>query len=271
VTARRRLGAYFYGWGGTGAPPVETHGELLSRFASRGLPVHRLRRRCRGIEDAIAFREKVLRQREALDLDIDGVVIKVNRLDYQRKLGTGRTAPNWAIAYKFPPRTATTVLRAITFQIGRTGVLTPVAKLEPVEIGGVEVSRANLHNVGEVREKDLRVGDTVLVRRAGDVIPEVVCTVTSLRDGSQQRFRPPAVCPSCNTKLIRTEAGELRCPSPHCPAQLTRRLSHFVSRDGINVEGFGEKTATRLLQFLRQRDNRETIRRLQRAGIGRGR
>lgn len=248
VTARRPLGAYFYGWGGRHAPPQNSQWELLNHLADCGLPIHRLRRRCRSIEEAISFRDKILHRRDELDLDIDGIVIKVNRLDYQVKLGTGRTAPHWAIAYKFPPRTATTKLRSITFQVGRTGVLTPVAELEPVEIGGVEVARANLHNVGEIREKDLRIGDTVVVRRAGDVIPEVVRTVPSLRDGLQQRYRPPTDCPSCNTRLQRTKAGELRCPSSRCHAQLAQRLSHFVSRDGLNVEGFGEKTARRLVE-----------------------
>lgn len=248
VTANRNLAIYFYGIANPDAAGATTQWELLERFTDWGLPVHSRRKKCSNIQETIRFHRTITKQREKLNLDIDGVVIKVNRLDYQQQLGTSRTAPNWALAFKFPPGQIATRLRDIVFQVGRTGVLTPVAQLEPVTIDGVNVTRANLHNMSFIREKDLRIGDTVIVRRAGEVIPEVVRTVTAMRDGNRKRYVPPTKCPSCGAELARGTNGRLMCPSSRCPAQLAERLTHFVSRDALNIKGFGPKTAQRLVK-----------------------
>ena len=249
VTAERQLGAFFYGLGFVKDAPCKTQWELLEEFSQWGLPVHSERKLCRDISEAIQFHGEVAKRRDGLDLDVDGIVIKVNRLDYQRRLGLARTSPRWAIAYKFPPREAVTRLLAIELQIGRTGILAPVAVLDPVMIGGVTVSRASLHNEGEIRRKDIRIGDFVTVRRAGDVIPEVVGPVVSRRDGKERPFSMPKTCPACGAGLSRS-AGEaaVRCASLNCPAQLQRRIAHFVSRHGMNVRGFGERLAEQLVE-----------------------
>ncbi len=248
VTAARKLGIYFYGIADPGAVKATTQWELLDQFSDWGLPVHPRREKCSNIQEAIHFHRKIAKTREELNLDIDGVVIKVNRLDYQQQLGASRTSPNWALAFKFPPTHVATRLHNILFQVGRTGILTPVAQLDPVTVDGVNVTRANLHNMSFIRDKDLRIGDTVILRRAGEVIPEIVRAVTSTRDGNREKYVPPTKCPSCGTKLVRQKTGRLMCPSPRCPAQLTGRLTHFVSRDALDVDGFGKKTARRLVE-----------------------
>jgi DNA ligase (NAD+) len=249
VTGSRRLGAYFYGFGFASELPLDSQWDMLEAFVQWGLPVHSMRRRCKSIDEAIAFHREVGAQRDQLDLDLDGVVIKVNRLDHQKRLGAGRTSPRWAIAFKFPPREATTKLRSIEIQVGRTGLLTPVAVLDPVEIGGVTVTRATLHNENEIRRKDIRIGDQVAVRRAGDVIPEVVGPVVSRRDGTESAFQMPRNCPACGTAVL-PEPGEaaLRCTAIGCPAQLQRCLTHFASREAMNIEGLGERLAEQLVQ-----------------------
>lgn len=248
VTESRRLGAFFYGVGSVPQSFVGSQWDMLETFSKWGLPVHPRRKLCRNIDEAIAFHREVAEQRDRLELDIDGIVIKVNRLDYQERLGVGRTSPRWAIAFKFPPREATTKLLSIQIQVGRTGVLTPVAVLEPVEIGGVTVTRATLHNESEIRRKDLRVGDFVVVRRAGDVIPEVVGPVLSRRNGTEKPFSMPGTCPVCGAAVSREpEETALRCGALNCPAQLQRRLEHFVSRDAMNIEGFGPRLAEQLV------------------------
>ena len=248
VTAQRRLGAFFYGVGHMPPRTFKTQWQMLETFVTWGLPVHSTRRLCRNIDEAIQFHREIAGKRDELDIDVDGVVIKVNRLDYQARLGAGRTAPRWAIAFKFPPREAVAKLLSIEVQVGRTGVLTPVAVLEPVRIGGVTVTRATLHNESEIKRKDIRIGDLVVVRRAGDVIPEVVKPVTDRRTGAERRFRMPDACPACGAKVVRAE-GEvaLRCGAIDCPAQLQRRVTHFVSRDAMNIKGFGERLAERLV------------------------
>ncbi|MBM4049228.1 MAG: NAD-dependent DNA ligase LigA [Planctomycetes bacterium] len=248
VTQSRRLNAFFYGVGSVPQPFVGTQWEMLETFSKWGLPVHPRRKLCRNIDEAIAFHREVEEQRDRLELDIDGVVIKANRLDYQERLGVGRTSPRWAVAFKFPPREATTRLLAVEIQVGRTGVLTPVAALEPVKIGGVTVTRATLHNESEIRRKDIRVGDFVAVRRAGDVIPEVVGPVMARRNGTEQPFNMPTMCPACGAAVAREpDETALRCAALACPAQLQRRLEHFVSRDAMNVEGFGPRLAEQLV------------------------
>lgn len=249
VTAKRRLGAFFHGLGHAPPMPFQTQWDLLQAFEKWGLPVHSMRRRCKNIDEAIEFHREVAKQRDELDLDIDGIVIKIDRLDYQTRLGLARTSPRWALAYKFPPREAITKLRAIEVQVGRTGLLTPVAVLEPVAIGGVTVTRATLHNEREISRKDIRIGDSVVVCRAGDVIPEVVRVVASRRDGTERAFSMPEVCPSCRGALAR-EPGEVavRCGAIDCPAQLQRRVAHFVSRHALDVSGFGDRLAERLVE-----------------------
>ena len=249
VTAKRRLGAFFYGIGFVKDGPCKTQWELIEKFGQWGLSVHSERKLCGSISEAIQFRGEIAKRRDELDLDVDGIVIKVNRLDYQRQLGLARTSPRWAIAYKFPPREATTKLLAIELQVGRTGTLAPVAVLDPVQIGGVTVGRASLHNEKEIRRKDIRIGDFVTVRRAGDVIPEVVGPVVSRRDGTELPFSMPETCPACGAGLSRA-AGEatVRCEALDCPAQLQRRVAHFVSRHGMNVRGFGERLAEQLVE-----------------------
>lgn len=248
ITAKRNLGAFFYGIGRAEGAPFKTQWEMLETFGKWGLPVHPTRKLCSGIDAAIQFHRDVAEQRDRLDLDVDGVVIKVNRLDYQRKLGRTRTWPRWAIAYKFPPREAQTKLVAIEVQVGRTGALTPVAVLKPVQVGGVTVARATLHNENEIHRKGIRIGDTVIVRRTGDVIPEVVKSIVSSRDGTERPFAMPKACPACGADVSRVP-GEavVRCTALGCPAQLKRRLAHFASRHAMNIRGMGDRLAERLV------------------------
>jgi len=249
VTAKRQLGAFFYGLGHAPSVPFETQWGLLETFSQWGLPVHPTRKLCKDIDEAIQFHGEVAKKRDGLDLDIDGIVIKVNRLDYQKQLGLARTSPRWALALKFTPREAITKLRAIEVQVGRTGLLTPVAVLEPVRIGGVTVTRATLHNESEIRRKDIRIGDSVVVCRAGDVIPEVVRAVVSRRDGTERAFNMPGACPTCQGTLVRESGGAaVRCGAINCPAQLQRRVAHFVSRHALDISGFGDRLAERLVE-----------------------
>jgi len=248
ITAKRSLGVFFYGLGRAEGMQFKTQWEMLEAFDKWGLPVHPTRKLCTGIDGAIQFHRDVAKQRDRLDLDIDGVVIKVNRLDYQRKLGRTRTGPRWAIALKFPPREAQTKLVAIEVQVGRTGALTPVARLEPVQVGGVTVARATLHNASEIQRKDIRIGDTVVVRRTGDVIPEVARPVVSLRSGTERAFAMPTVCPACGAGVSRApDEAVVRCTALDCPAQLKRRLAHFASRHAMNIRGMGDRLAERLV------------------------
>lgn len=248
VTAKRQLGIFFYGTGLVRGLPCRTQWAMLETFIKWGLPVHSECKLCKNIDEAIGFQREIAKQRDQLPLDIDGVVIKVNRLDYQARLGFARTAPRWAMAFKFPPREAISKLLSIEIQVGRTGVLTPVAVLEPVQVGGVTVSRATLHNENEILRKDIRIGDIVVVHRAGDVIPEVARSVKSRRKGTEKQFRMPKNCPSCGA-VVSKEAGDaaVKCESGDCPAQLRRRVAHFVSHHGLNVEGFGNRMAERLV------------------------
>lgn len=247
VTAQRGLGAYFFGIGGQDLPGCSTQWQVLTWLADRALPVHPLRRQCENIRQASDFRETVVDRRANLDLDVDGIVIKINRLDYQRRLGNGRTSPHWALAYKFPPQTVTTRLNKVILGVGRTGLLTPVAVLAPVNIAGVQVRRASLHSIEEIRKRDLRIGDTVYLRRSGGVIPHVVRPVKSLRTGSETPVQVPTQCPACGVSLLVGAEGRLRCPSFYCPARLAGRVAHFASSNGMDIEGFGKRTAELLV------------------------
>ncbi|MDP7667239.1 MAG: NAD-dependent DNA ligase LigA [Rhodospirillales bacterium] len=243
VTANRPLRFFAYGWGEVSAPLADTHWGCLQRLAGWGLATNPLSRLCSGGDELIAFHTEMAERRHALAYDIDGIVYKINRLDWQDRLGSVSRAPRWAIAHKFPAEKAITVLRKIAIQVGRTGTLTPVAELEPVTVGGVVVARATLHNEDEIRRKDIREGDTVVVQRAGDVIPQVVTALAAKRPRASHPFAFPERCPECGSLAVREEgAVARRCTGGLvCPAQAVERLKHFVSRDAFDIEGLGGK------------------------------
>jgi DNA ligase (NAD+) len=244
ITASRKLSLFAYALGDASAVPVATHWQWLEQLRAWGFAVNPLSRLLEGTAAAVAFQEEMTERRAALAYDIDGVVYKVDSLALQRRLGSAGRAPRWAIAWKFPAERATTVLEAIDIQVGRTGALTPVAHLIPVSVGGVLVSRASLHNEDEIARKDIRVGDTVLLQRAGDVIPQIVGVVMEKRPPAAVPYVFPDHCPVCGSSALRLE-GEVvrRCTGGlTCPAQVAERLIHFASRPAFDIEGLGEKT-----------------------------
>jgi DNA ligase (NAD+) len=243
VTAGRPLRFFAYAWGEVSTPLGKTQWESLQRLKALGFPVNPRATRCESVADLFAQYRAIEAARSALGYDIDGVVYKVDSLDYQERLGFVSRSPRWAIAHKFAAEEATTTLEAIDIQVGRTGALTPVARLAPVTVGGVVVSNATLHNQDEIERKDIRIGDTVVVRRAGDVIPQIVSVRTELRPKGAKAFVFPEICPACGSKAAREE-GEVvrRCTGGLvCPAQAKERLKHFVRRDAFDIEGLGEK------------------------------
>lgn len=247
ITARRPLNIFFYAVGRVEGVEFKDHWEVLQTLQFWGFPVNPLIRQARDIRECIQYFESVGQQRDTLPYEIDGVVLKVNNLNLQAKLGTVSRNPRWALACKFPPMQATTTINNIIVNVGRTGTITPVALMEPVNVGGVTVSRATLHNENEILKKDIRIGDTVIIQRAGDVIPEVVKVVTSKRTGSEKKFRMPTKCPECNSEVIRPEGeAAYRCINLSCPAQLKEHIRHFASRGGLDIEGLGEKISAQL-------------------------
>ena len=243
VTAQRRLHFFAYAWGEVSETVAETHGGFLDRLTGWGFRVNPLARLCHDVDEALGLHAEIAAMRARLPYDIDGVVYKIDRLDWQDRLGMVSRAPRWAVAYKFPAEQAETVLNDIVIQVGRTGALTPVAMLEPITVGGVVVSRATLHNEDEIERKDIRVGDSVVVQRAGDVIPQVVEVITDRRPKGSRKFRFPKRCPECGSLAVR-EDGEAarRCTGGLiCPAQAVERLRHFVSRDAFDIEGLGAR------------------------------
>jgi DNA ligase (NAD+) len=248
VTARRplELVAYHVSYASDGG--IDTHWQALAALAAAGFWTNPRNRRCPDLDAVLACCERLERERDELDFEADGVVIKVDALDQQERLGATGHHPRWAIALKFAARQATTVVRAIAVQVGKTGVLTPVARLDPVPVGGVVIQSVSLHNEDEIRRKDVRVGDTVLIERAGDVIPYVVQVVRSGRPRRSRPFRFPRRCPACGGLTLRPE-GEAywRCLNAACPAQLKERLRHFGSRRAMDIEHLGEATIDQLV------------------------
>jgi len=241
VTAKRPLKFFGYAWGEVSAPLGDTVTAVRERFAAWGFQLNEPSRLCGSVDDILAYYHEVIALRPDLPFDLDGTVYKVNRLDWQDRLGAVSRAPRWAIAHKFPAEQAETRLNAITIQVGRTGTLTPVANLEPVNVGGVMVARATLHNEDEIARKDVREGDWVVIQRAGDVIPQVVRVIEDRRPADSQPYDFPTLCPECGSHAVREE-GEAarRCTGGLiCPAQAVERLKHFVSRDAFDIEGFG--------------------------------
>ncbi|MGH7013128.1 MAG: NAD-dependent DNA ligase LigA [Stellaceae bacterium] len=242
ITARRPLKFFAYAWGEASKPFAKSHADALKQLKAWGFATDPHAGLCRGIEQVLEFHRDMAAKRAALPYDIDGIVYKVNDLDLEERLGFVSRAPRWAIAHKFPAEQAQTVLKAIEIQVGRQGTLTPVAKLEPITVGGVVVSNASLHNEDEIARKDVREGDTVIVQRAGDVIPQIVGVVKERRPRSSRPFQFPHACPVCGSQAVREE-GEAawRCTNLTCPAQAVERLRHFVSREAFDIEGLGEK------------------------------
>ncbi len=249
ITAKRPLDIFCYGLGQVMGHSFETHWEILqSFFKGLGLKVNPDIRLCAEISAATDFYFEIEERRETLPYEIDGIVIKANRIKTQKRLGEISRSPRWALAYKFPPRQEQTRINEIIVQVGRTGALTPVAVMEPVRVGGVLVTRATLHNQDEIDSKDIRVGDTVVVQRAGDVIPEVVSSVKSKRTGQEVPFKMPAKCPVCGSQVYKAEDEVMhRCLSMSCPAKLKEAIRHFASKRAMDVDGLGEKLIYQLV------------------------
>jgi DNA ligase (NAD+) len=248
ITASRPLRFFAYAWGEAPELPGKTQWDVVMGFKKLGFPVNPLMKRCRSSEELLAHYRSIEERRADLGYDIDGVVYKVNRLDWQARLGFVSRSPRWALAHKFAAEKATTVLEGIDIQVGRTGALTPVARLKPVTVGGVVVSNATLHNEDEIARKDLRIGDTVTVQRAGDVIPQIVSVILEKRPRGAKPYEFPKVCPACGSHAEREEreTGKTdvvrRCTGGLiCPAQRVERLKHFASRNAFDIEGLGDK------------------------------
>lgn len=274
LTAQRKLN--FFAYGAIGAELGLTQSGVMARLRKLGFPVREEGRVCRGIEDLLRYVEEVRVLRARLPFGIDGAVVKVDSLDQQDALGQTARGPRWAIAYKFPAEQAFTTLIRVFNQVGRTGAITPVAELEPVFVGGVTVSRATLHNYDDLARKDVREGDTVIIQRAGEVIPEVLGAVLEKRVGDPPKPVPPTHCPECGTPVVRDQGFvAIRCPNRACPAQVAAKLRHFASRLAMDIEGLGDKQIERLLELgllhdlpsiYRLHENREQLEALDRMG-----
>jgi DNA ligase (NAD+) len=247
ITARRPLNIFLYHVGEVKGVKFTSQWEVLKGLKDWGFPVNPIIEQAKDIHECIQYFDNIVKKREHLPYEIDGVVLKVNDLALQNILGSVSRNPRWALACKFPSAQATTVVKEIIVGVGRTGALTPVAIMEPVNVGGVMVSRATLHNEDVIIKKDIRSGDTVVIQRAGDVIPEVVKVITSKRTGMEKEFKMPARCPECNSHIVRLE-GETahRCINLSCPAQIKEHIKHFVSRGAMDIEGLGEKVSAEL-------------------------
>ncbi|AIE58817.1 NAD-dependent DNA ligase LigA [Bacillus methanolicus] len=247
IAASRNLDIFLYGIGDVGETGITSHSEGLDFLEKLGFKTNKERKTCANIDEVIEFVNSWVEKRQSLAYDIDGIVIKVDSLEQQRVLGTTAKSPRWAIAYKFPAEEVVTILKDIELSVGRTGVVTPTAILEPVRVAGTVVQRASLHNEDLIREKDIKIGDHVVVKKAGDIIPEVANVLADKRTGEEKDFHMPTHCPECESELVRLN-GEvaLRCINPKCPAQIREGLIHFVSRNAMNIEGLGEKVISQL-------------------------
>ncbi|MDQ5986949.1 MAG: DNA ligase [Syntrophus sp. SKADARSKE-3] len=248
ITARRPLDFFAYTVGLVEGMTFQSHWDILQTLHAWGFSIHPDVIQASTIQECIDYYDLMSRTRSEQRYEIDGVVLKVDRLDLQRQLGAVSRSPRWALACKFPAQQETTVIEDIIVQVGRTGVLTPVAVMKPVPVGGVTVTRATLHNQDEIDKKDIRIGDTVIIQRAGDVIPEVVQVVTSKRSGIEKVFRLPDTCPECGATVVRLpgEASH-RCTNPTCPAKIKEQVTHFASRGGLDIDGLGEKLVSQLV------------------------
>ncbi|WP_318616393.1 NAD-dependent DNA ligase LigA [Sporosarcina sp. YIM B06819] len=250
IAASRNLAVFIYSIAGDGsAYGQDSHSESLNKLDSLGFETNKERQHCATIEEVLAFIEKWTAIRSDLNYEIDGIVVKVDNFEDQEQLGFTAKSPKWAIAYKFPAEEVVTTLLDIELSVGRTGVVTPTAILEPVLVAGSTVGRASLHNEDLIKEKDIRIGDTVIIRKAGDIIPEVVAPIIEKRRGDEVPYEMPENCPVCDSELIRIE-GEvaLRCVNPQCPAQIKEAIIHFVSRNAMNIEGIGERVVGQLYE-----------------------
>jgi DNA ligase (NAD+) len=255
VTATRPLSFIAYDALVPGREPWQLHSEKIAALASFGFEVNPRNARCEGIAAVKAYRDAMAEERFQLPYEIDGVVVKVDDLDWRRRLGAASKFPRWAVAFKYPPQEEETQVREIWPSVGRTGILTPVVEVNPVRISGATVSRATLHNEDEMRRKDILIGDWVLIRRAGEVIPEVVKPLKERRTGTERRFEFPSTCPVCGARVVREEGEKVwRCTGAACPAQLVGKLRQFASRRAMDVEGLGEKLAAWLVDRKLVRD-----------------
>ncbi|WP_077296529.1 NAD-dependent DNA ligase LigA [Virgibacillus pantothenticus] len=249
IAAKRNLDIYLYGVGEWANSNLTKHSERLERLKELGLKTNPEWRKCHSVEEVMEYVEYWTKERPHLHYEIDGIVIKVDDLRQQEELGYTAKSPRWAIAYKFPAEEAITKLIDIELSVGRTGVITPTAILNPVKVAGTTVQRASLHNEDLIREQDIRIGDTVVIKKAGDIIPKVVRAMVEERTGEEKEFHMPKDCPACGSELVRLEEEvALRCINPNCPAQLKEGLIHFVSRNAMNIDGLGEKVIAQLFQ-----------------------
>jgi len=250
ITAQRPLRFYVHSYGKIeDGPKIEKDDEFLEYCKKFSLPVIQHYKVLKTIDEVVKYCLEWQQKRDSLEYDIDGMVIKVNQLKYREKIGSTLKSPRWAIAYKFPARQATTIIKNVVMQVGRTGVITPVAELEPVECGGVIISRATLHNFDEIKRLGVKIGDTVLVERAGEVIPKIIKVIGSKRTGKEKEIEVPKKCPVCGSNVVKEE-GEVayRCPNSSCPAQVINSIIHFAKREAMDIEGLGESVAELLVE-----------------------
>lgn len=249
ITALRSLDFFIYSLGTVSKPLFNTHVDNLEFLKSLGLKVSPLAKKFKNIEEVITFIETWEIKRDELPFEIDGMVIKVNDIEQQQNLGARARSPRWAIAYKFPPQQAITQVKEIAVQVGRTGAITPLAVLDPVRLSGSVVSKATLHNQDEIDRKDIRIGDYVIIQKAGEIIPEVVRVLPERRTGNEQEFKIPATCPICGAPVVRQESEAVyRCTGQACMGQLKERIAHFVSRDAMDIEGLGTAIVDQLVR-----------------------
>jgi len=250
IVAKRRLNFFAHSLGSISGPKIKSQWEFFTRLKNWGIRSNPSSVICKNLDEVLAYCKTMLEKRDKISFEIDGIVIKVNDFLQQEKLGVTMKSPRWAVAYKFPAQQATTEIIKINVQVGRTGVITPVAVLKPVACAGVVIKNATLHNFDEIKRLDARVGDKVLIERAGEVIPKIVKVITSQRTGKEQEFKIPSKCPVCGGRIVKEKEEEVafRCSNPICPAQLERSLIHFASRQAMDIEGMGEAVVRQLTE-----------------------